>query len=338
MQETAERKVERFLKETGMLDGCSGLIAGVSGGADSVFLFYVLLAVRKAEGIPFRVVHVHHGLRGEEADRDADYVKSLCEQEAVPFSLHKRDIRAEAALKKRTVEEAGRYARYEIFEEELKGHPGAKLALAHHKNDVAETVLFNLARGTGLMGLSGIRPVRGSYIRPLLAVTRDEIEESLARRKIPFMTDSTNEEDDAARNRIRHHVLPYMKKELNAQAVSHIADTARMAGEAADFIRSEAVRRSSFYMEEKDGGTEISVRMTGEETRIMQEEIIRYVVESTVSSLKDISALHIRLILGLFERETGKFLNLPGGLTATKKRACVRIEKLSGPKRTAKKH
>lgn len=331
MQKKADVKVIEYVAKTGMLDGARRLIAGVSGGADSVFLFYIMKKICAERQIPFEVIHVNHGIRGREADEDAQYVRSLCEGEHIPFRLIQRDVPSESARRKMTLEEAGRAVRYEAFEKAAAEVPGTRIALAHQKNDLAETMLFQLARGSGLKGLAGIRPKRGIYVRPLLAVTRDEEEGWLREHHILWRTDSTNLDDDAARNRIRHHVLPYLTEHINAQTVSHLADTARIAALSSDFIEEEAQVRYRKYVTEsvqeeqntKRKVLEIQDALVKNEPEIMQEEVLRLAVSRTLDTLKDISGLHIRLIRELFDRETGKYLNLPKGLIARKKRGAV---------------
>ena len=318
MQLDAWEKSRMYIRETGMLKGIRSLIVGVSGGSDSVFLLCSLLDAVRTEKISIRVVHVHHGIRGEEADRDAAFVEELCRQRGVPCLVVRRNIPQEARERHMTLEEAGRAARREIFEHEVREMgDGTAIALAHQKDDVAETLLLNLVRGTGLKGLGSVAPVRGLYLRPLLCVTKREIEAALEERGISWVVDSTNDEDDAARNRIRHHVVPYLVEELNAQAVSHMADTARIAREAEEFIEEEAEKRREKYVHAYDGGCIVSDSVT-DESSLMQEELIRLAVGDQLASLKDFSSLHVRLILGLFRKPTGKRLDLPRGLVAMK--------------------
>lgn len=327
MAKDAYRRTMEYIKETGLLQNTARLLTAVSGGADSVFLFYVMLECCRRRNIPMEVIHVHHGIRGREADRDAEFVRSLCEMHDVPFRLFKRDIPKEASEQHMTVEEAGRAARYRIFETEASKVPGTKVALAHQKNDQAETLLFNLARGTGLKGLGSLRPVRGIYIRPLLAVSREEEVAYLKSQRFSWCEDSTNADDDAARNRIRHYVLPYLTQEINRQAVSHLADTARIAAEASDFIAGEAEKRYERYVAETRDpyGNLVGRELVENEPRLMQEEVVRLCIGRTLHTLKDVSSLHVGLILELFGRENGKFLDLPKELTAEKRREGVWI-------------
>lgn len=314
MQLDAWQKCESFMKKNGMLEGVRSVIVGLSGGSDSVFLLYLLKKIAAKNAVSVRAIHVHHGIRGAEADRDAEFVESLCMKESIPCSIVKRNIPEEARKKHMTLEEAGRAARMEIFDEALRTlGEGAVIALAHQKNDVAETLILNLTRGTGLKGLGSVVPVRGPYIRPLLAVTKEEIESALHEEGIPWVVDSTNKDDDAARNRVRHHILPYMEQELNAQTISHIAQTACIAREAADFIEAEAVKRYALYAASYDSGLILFDKLM-EEPALMQEEVTRLAVGKLLTSLKDFSGLHVQLILDLFAKPSGKMLNMPKGL------------------------
>jgi tRNA(Ile)-lysidine synthase len=142
------------------------VIVALSGGADSVCLLAVLNELREVLGLELKAVHVHHGLRGKEADRDSDYAGKLSKTLGVPFAC----VRVDAALYARehgmSVEEAGRHLRYQIFEKECQDFLGTKIAVAHHRDDQAETILYNLFRGTGLKGLGGMRPVRDKIVPP----------------------------------------------------------------------------------------------------------------------------------------------------------------------------
>ena len=204
-----------------MIPENKNIVVGLSGGADSVCLLYVLVALRKRLGLQLCAVHVHHGLRGVEADADEAYVRDICRAWDVPLKAMRIDAAALAKQWGIGCEEAGRRARYEIFEEclqEMGGCRGA-IAVAHHRDDCAETLLFHMFRGTGLDGMAGIRPVRKTeresmIIRPLLETGKTEIESFLQEKGISWRIDSTNTGEDYTRNRIRNRVLPYAEKEI----------------------------------------------------------------------------------------------------------------------------
>ncbi len=187
-------KVRAYIEKYHMVGTEDHIIAGISGGADSVCLFFVLLELCPGLGVPFTAVHVNHGLRGAAADRDEAFVRELCGKYAVPLEVFRVDLESISKKRKQSLEECGRNIRREAFELVCAKCGGTKIALAHHQNDNAETLLWNLARGTGLAGLCGIRPVNGRYIRPLLCLNRREIEGFLEQRGGRLCTDETNQD------------------------------------------------------------------------------------------------------------------------------------------------
>lgn len=307
-------KTESFVRKTGMLSGGGHVIMGVSGGADSVFLFYVLKKLAPVYGLKLSAVHVHHGIRGEEADADARFVEELCRREAVPCRVVKADVPVLSREWRMSLEEAGRAVRRSAFLEEASRFPGSRIALAHHRNDLAETVIFQLARGTGLAGIGAFRPVSGQVIRPLLAVEAEEIRTYLAKKGLAWREDATNEEDGPSRNRIRHHVIPFLKGEVNREAVRHIAEAAFRVQEADDFLSEECRRRYPLHVEEApdmgEGALRIRRSLLGEHPA-MQKAVIKEALTGAAGGARDIGAVHIGILLSLLkEKETGKQADL----------------------------
>lgn len=211
------QKAFETIEKYQMIQPGGRVLAGVSGGADSVCLLMVLLELQKRMEFEIQVVHVEHGIRGKESLQDAEYVRKLCEQYQVPFLCVSCDIPQMARERKLSTEEAGRLARYEIFEKTAREWAADHIAVAHNKNDQAETILWNLARGSGLDGAAGIRPVRGKIIRPLLECGREEIEAYLRQKGIVWREDATNQGLDYTRNIIRNQILPEMAEKLNGK-------------------------------------------------------------------------------------------------------------------------
>ena len=178
------RRVREYIRRYGMLEQGDRIIAGVSGGADSICLLFMLIDYAKEAGCSVAAVHVHHGLRGEAADADAAYVEKVCEEQGIGCRVFREDVRAFAEQKGLTVEEAGRDVRRECFRKVMEEEHGTKIALAHHQDDNAETLIWNLCRGCGIKGLGGIAPAAGDFIRPLLCLRRHEIEAYLKERGI----------------------------------------------------------------------------------------------------------------------------------------------------------
>ncbi|MBP3249532.1 MAG: tRNA lysidine(34) synthetase TilS, partial [Ruminococcus sp.] len=179
-------KIWELIRRYNMLSQGDTVVCGLSGGADSVCLLLVMCELREKLGITVRALHVNHCLRGSESDRDEDFCRALCEKLGVQFKAVKCDVSGYAAEKGLSTEEAARELRYAIFAENSRG---CKMATAHNAGDNLETVLLNLTRGTALRGMAGIPPVRGNIIRPLLSVTRRQIEEFLRENHQPCVTD-----------------------------------------------------------------------------------------------------------------------------------------------------
>lgn len=207
----------------------NGVLVALSGGADSTALLRVLLELKSELGIHVEAAHVHHGIRGVEADRDETFCRALCERLDVPFHGYHCDVPAYAKEQGISMELAARQLRYQGLEDMRTQQNLQYIATAHHQEDNAETLLFRLARGTGLVGLGGIPPVRGKIIRPLLDVGREEIEAYLQQLGQEFVTDSTNGDVRYSRNRIRSRVLPELEQVSHgaAAAMCRLAEDAR---------------------------------------------------------------------------------------------------------------
>lgn len=206
MSTVLEQKALCALRQYSLFSQGDRIAVGVSGGADSVALLRFLAALRPQFGWELVVCHIHHGLRGAEADRDECFVRALAEQLGLPCAVSRIDAAALALRDHISVEEAGRMARYAFFAQ--TAGEGGRIATAHTLDDSIETVLMNLVRGTGLRGLCGIPRIRGNIVRPLLDCTRAEVEDYLGALGQPYCIDSTNLTDDYTRNRIRHDILP----------------------------------------------------------------------------------------------------------------------------------
>ena len=180
------------------------VVCAVSGGADSMALLWAMYLLRESLELEVSAAHFNHGLRGQESDRDESFVRDFCRGYQIPFVSGSANVTAG----KKGLEAAAREARYAF----LKSLPG-KIATAHTADDNAETVLMHLVRGTGLKGLGGIQPVNGNLIRPMLQITRGEVETFLQTYSVPYVEDSSNHSDDFLRNRLRHHVMPLLKQE-----------------------------------------------------------------------------------------------------------------------------
>ncbi len=232
-----------------MLSQNDKIVVGLSGGADSCALLHFLVSLGKEMNLTVSACHINHQLRGAEADRDEQFAVDFCKNLHVPLYILRADVKGEALRQKKSTEQCGRDIRYKFFSE-TADMLHAKIATAHTASDNAETVLFNLARGSGASGLCGIPPVRDNIIRPLIECTRTDIENYCRENNISYVTDSTNLTDEYTRNKIRLEIIPVLKK-INPAFESSISGMTERMKETVDFIDKCAEKALSECLTDK---------------------------------------------------------------------------------------
>lgn len=333
--------VENYIEKNHMIRRGDGIIAAVSGGADSVCLLHLLVDLREKYSLKLRVVHVHHGLRGEEADRDAEFTRGLCSRLRVSCQVLNAGVKEYAKNHSLSEEEAGRILRYKLLEQEAgrwerETDCPVKIAVAHHGDDSAETILYNLFRGSGLQGMGGIRPVRGKIVRPLLCVTREEILRYLAENGLEYCQDSTNQHWDYTRNRMRHRILPEIVKEINPRASQHIRQASEKIRQADEFLQSAAAAWMNSHISEDN--PDLVPKELLEEAEILQAYVLRRMLAVAAGSEKDLSSRHIDALLDLLKGAVGRRADLPQGIRAEREYAGLKIEKNTGIKPAPPEH
>ena len=325
-----EQKVIDYIKLNNMLSHGDGAAVGVSGGADSMCLLNILFSLRDRFGLRLIAVHVNHGIRGASADADEHFVEAFCREKGIAFRAFRADIPGLAKEKGLTEEEAGRQFRYECFEKVCREEGLNRIAVAHNRDDNAETVIFNIVRGSGISGIRGISPVREldgiRLIRPLLDCGRAMIEEYLAREGVGFRTDETNLTEEYSRNRIRNTVMPVLKEYINSEASAHIAAAAGRAAELEDYVakaadgEAERLRADGRYTEETSDGRVVRICIdAGEASRMhiaLRSVIIRDALGRLAGKKKDIGEVHVKAVDTLIAGGVGKSADLPYGITA----------------------
>lgn len=313
-------RICEYIETNNMISKGDSIVAGVSGGADSVCLFHILCLLSDKYDLKITGVHINHGIRGEEAARDENFVVELMKKYGVQCKVVRCNVPEYARENGLTEEEAGRVLRYKAFLE-----CGAdKIAVAHHMDDSCETIIFNMCRGSGLKGIGGITPVRDNIIRPLLCADRSEIEEYLSKNKIEYIIDSTNMHNDYSRNKLRNVVIPYLKENVNSMAAKHIVALSESVSETEDYLGLQAKNIYDKYVRSEDGMYEISDGIKTEHI-VLVKRVVRMVFEKCAGRLKDITGEHCRQVVKLFDKPVSKMTHLPYNMVARRTYVGVKI-------------
>ncbi len=330
--------VRNYIEKYRLIRPGDRVLAGVSGGADSVCLLEILTRLKEELSIEVAAVHVNHGLR-RSAVRDEQFVMDLCRTRGIPLVTCHVDVRSYAEKEKKSLEEAARELRFQAFTEVMKETGANRLALAHHENDQAETILFHLIRGSGLRGLAGMenrrletvpelsnhRVCKMKIVRPLLCVTGDEIRAFLKEQGIGWCEDETNAKDDADRNRIRHHVIPELEK-IRPDAVGKISETGAYLGEVDAYFRDLAVR---FLIANGKERGEVGAEAFGKLHPLEKQYVIMQLLKDAKRPLKDVSRVHIGQAAKLCEKQVGKKICLPGKTEIIRTYDGIRVQEAS---------
>jgi len=313
-------RVKKTIDKFGLLKKGERVLLAVSGGADSVALAHVMHRLKGEYGISLHIAHLNHMLRGEEAERDARFVSAFAQKLGIDCTVGCADAALLAEKEKLSLEEAARKARYEFLAETAEKVGAAKIAVGHHADDRAETLLLHLLRGTGTEGLEGIRPKYKNIIRPLIEVTRGEIERYCSEQGLSFVWDSTNEEIIFTRNKIRHHLLPVLKG-YNPNIVEVLNRTAEILLFENEYMDLET--RNVFkeaVISEKDGRKLIlPFEKFFPLHKALQRRMIRHCWIWVTGIEEGLEYKHVeRVRKFIYTGSTGKKLVLPGGAAAYK--------------------
>ena len=346
---TLKDKVANTIRKFNLINPGDKIVLGVSGGPDSMCMLDILLKLQKENNFIFTncqegrskmakncqkgtspvakncqnatsllanflvVAHVNHLIR-EEAKDDEQYVKEYCEKNGIKFYAKSIDVMSLANNKKIGVEEAGRKARYEFFDEVLKETGANKIAIAHNKNDKVETIIMHLFRGCGVNGLIGIEPKRGKYIRPLIECDRQEIERYCEEHGLNPRIDKTNFENEYTRNKIRNIVIPYIKKEFNPNIIDTFDRLSKLASDEQNYI-DEQVREAYGNMllsvikdpinDEKIKEIVLDLKEFNLQKNVIKSRIILYTITNIIGSSDSIGLINVEDIIRLCKNNIG---------------------------------
>jgi tRNA(Ile)-lysidine synthase len=298
----------------------------VSGGADSVCLLHILLELASQWDLRFRVLHLNHGLRAEESDRDAGFVRDLAAEFGFPFVIREANLTQFSG----NLEEAARDARLQFFHHEIASGLVDRVATGHTLSDQAETVLFRFLRGSGTAGLAGIRPVtRTGLVRPLIAVARDDVEKFLRKRGIPWRDDATNRDLRFTRNRIRHELLPDLARNWNPSIVPALAQTADWALAEEAYWEAQINRLAGLNLKEKIGFVLLETKCLKDMPLAVARRLVRRAMELGKGDSLGIEFAHVNAILDLAATNEGHGRLQTPGLDIIRSFEWLRFAKLS---------
>ncbi len=300
-------KVESFVIRHNLIAPEDKVLVALSGGGDSVALLHILKSLSSHLGFTLCAAHLNHGIRGDAAKEDAEFVHDLCDFYGIRVYGGYADIPSLARQRGETLEQAGRMLRYEFLKQAKEFFGADKIAVAHHMDDQAESILLHLLRGSGLRGLCGMAPKREDIIRPLLCVTKAEIEAYLAKENLPFCTDATNLIPEGTRNKLRLEAIPYLSGEFNPRLVNSLCAMGELLSEDEEYL--SAIAKRELENARRDGGFDRTLLSLL--PRPVLSRCIRIAL-SEIGALTDAERGHTEAIMRLLDARTGARIEIPG--------------------------
>ena len=292
------------------------VIVAVSGGSDSTALLHALAQLRSALSIRLRAAHVHHGIRGREADADAEAARELASDLNIPFSLRRVDAPAHARKRGLSLETAARELRYAALEGISRRCRASRIATGHTLDDQAETVLLNCLRGAGPRGLAGIPPVRGSIIRPLIGIGRADARRYCEAQRLRYRVDRSNADPAHTRNRIRHEIIPALQR-LQPAVASHLARLAAIMRAEDEFMAAQADAALRRIAAATAQGVKLQLDSFAALSPALQRRVVRAAIAKIKGDELDLELERIDAVVALaLSGRTGSVIELPGGLCA----------------------
>lgn len=301
-------RVLKTIKNNKLILNGDKIVLGVSGGPDSISMLNILRELKEGETLQFSMVvaHINHMIR-EEAVEDEKYVEDYCKKNGIECYVKRINVIEYAQNNKIGIEEAGRKARYDFFDEIAQKTNANKIAIAHNKNDKIETIIMHILRGSGLSGLKGIEPIRNNrYIRPLIDCERQEIEDYCEKEKLNPRIDKTNFENDYTRNKIRNIVIPYIKEEFNPniiETINRLSEVITAEENYMDKIVKEIYGK--ILIETKETEISLSLKEFNKQEEVIKNRLILYTTRQLMGSSQGIEKIHLKDIIKLCENNIG---------------------------------
>ena len=328
-------KVLETIKKYNLIEKGDKIVLGVSGGPDSITMLYILNEFTKILDFQIYVAHINHGIREESTD-DEKYVEKFCEKFNVSFFVLHSNVEKIAKTQKLGVEETGRKIRYDFFSEVAKKVGANKIAVAHNKNDNSETIIMNILRGSGSKGLCGIEAKQNNIIRPLIELSRDEIERFCDEKELEPRIDKTNFENEYTRNKIRNIVIPYIKKEFNPNIINSLERLSEIMKEQEEFIEIEVKKQYKNILIDEIKLNEneyniiiIDLKKFNCLPKLIEKKIILFAIQKLFGTVKRIEKIHLEDIVKLCNNNIGnKYLTPNKNLKIVIKNKQINIYKL----------
>ncbi len=325
-----EKIARETIRKHVLIEKNEHIVVGVSGGADSISLLYFLYSIKEEYNLKLTTVHINHCMRGEESDEDCIFVKKFCDKLGVELKVFNFDINKKAKEESLSTEEAGRKYRYKAFEQVLKENNAQKIAIAHNKDDNAETIIMRFFRGTGARGLSGIAYKRGTIIRPLLDCYRKDIEKFCKDNNLEYRQDSTNNLNIYTRNKIRLDLLPYIKEEFNPNIVENLTNMASIFSDEEKFLQDLAKKElDKIILFQDENKIILDIKKLDILDGVILKRVLRLSIRVFNENLNNISIEHIESIINIIKNQTGKKINLPNNIYVFKEYDKIIISKKS---------
>ena len=304
-------KVLDLIRRDNLIEKNDKVLLGVSGGPDSIAMLHVLNKLSKELDFEIVVAHVNHGIRAE-AEEDEQYVEKWCQKLGVNFFAGHFKVEELAKQQKLGVEEMGRKVRYDFFDEIALKTGSNKIAIAHNKNDNAETIIMNIMRGSGSKGLCGIASKQGKYIRPLIECSREEIEEYCKKENLEPKIDKTNFENEYTRNKIRNIVIPYIKEEFNPSIIDSLKRLSEIMEEQEEYIENEAEKQYKNVLDQEIKLNEneynivvLDLKKFNDLPKLIEKKVILKAIQRIFGTTKRIEKIHLEDIIKLCNNNIG---------------------------------
>lgn len=311
-----KEKILKTITKYNLIESGDKVVLGVSGGPDSISMLTILNELKEKLNFEIVVAHINHGIR-ENAKKDEEYVKNFCDKLGIKCYVLHENVKELAKNEKIGLEEAGRKVRYKFFNEIFEKENAKKIGIAHNKNDNGETIIMNILRGSGISGIKGIEPKNGVYIRPLIEISRDEIEEFS--KNLNPCHDESNDENEFTRNKIRNILIPYIKKEFNPNIIEGLDRLGQIAREEEEFIEKETkksyenvilkeinINLSNYeYDASKESIIILDLKKFNKLDVLIQKKILIYAIKRIFGSSRGIEKIHLEDMIKLCNNNIG---------------------------------